>query len=178
MFGKLLSMLGFGDDPETAEAKRRMTQDAADPRRRMVFGLLAMSYELDPAYLQGHATTAIREWYDLSSADQLRKEVHAYLRSNDGYDVFRAVFLARAGQGAGMLTEDESWNLAFEAVRRAQAGYTDWPHYGAGYLAGHMKYRKSQGDDEATLARYHGNITQRMQKNQTGAWTVPFRTPV
>lgn len=177
MFAKLLSMIGLRDDSETAEARRRMSADAADPRRRFVFGLLAVSYELDPGYLVEHATTAVGDWYGIASRDELQRRFRDYLEGGSappGYDIFRAVFLARAGHAAGLLGEEESWALAFQGARKAQASYPSFAAYGAGYLEGHITYRQSQGDTAATLARCRQNIGKTLQELQRGPWA---RTP-
>lgn len=176
----LKNLLGFGEDPKTAAARKRMAQDEHDPRRRFVFGVLAMSYEVDPGYLPEHGRTAIREWYGIADRDDLLRRIHDYVEGyNDsrGYDALLGTFLARAGFAAEMLGEEESWNLAFAAARTIQPAYASWADYGRGYLAGHLAYRETQGDDSEKLARSRNNITERIAKHERELWTrTPFDT--
>ena len=137
MWDKIKSFLGLGPDPEVVRAKARMAEDSRDPRKAFIQGILAMSYEADPGYLPGHAETAIREWYGVQSRQELIESIQGFIqssRSTPGYNVFRSVFLARAGYGAGFLSEDESWRWAFFAGQRAQQIYGQWEEYGQGYL--------------------------------------------
>lgn len=181
MWKKLLDILGLGDPPHIIAAKQRMALDQADPRRRMVCGILAISYEADPAYLGDFASTAIREWYGIDSADLLEQRIREYLDGGigtPGYDVFRAAFLARAGFGAGMLTEARSWSLAYDAAAVMQRHYQTWQHYGMGYLDGHLEYRRKEGDSEGRRSELRQNLLFRMGEcmKGRGAWQVPFST--
>lgn len=164
MWSKIKALLS-SEDPEIAAAKVRMVADQKqDPRRHYIFGLLAMSQRADPAYLPELAQMAVREWYGLSSAEQLKKRIAAYVAgtgSTPAYDAFRAIFLARAGQGAGLLDEEESWDWAFRAARKVQQAYRSWASYGAGYIEGHLAYRNSQGDAAETIAQYRKNLEEK-----------------
>ena len=182
MFSKLLNLVGLGDPPDVAQAKQRMAADQADPRRRVVWGILAISQAADPAYMAEHASTAVREWYGIKSADELERRVQDYLAGGigtPGYDIFRAAFLARAGLGAGMLMEGRSWQLAFEAGRTMQRHYQTWQHYGMGYLEGHLAYRASEGDPPDRVAEIRQNLLMKMGELMKGsAWSAPFATPM
>lgn len=184
MFSKLLDLIGMGDPPDVKQAKARMASDfAADPRRRSVWGILALSYDADPGYLTEHATTAVREWYGLGTPQALDGRIREYLAGGigtPGYDVFRAAFLARAGFGANLLPEVQSWEASYQAVRVMQRHYQTWQHYGMGYLEGHVAYRAEQGDPPPRLAEIRQNLLGTMGKLMSGggAWTAPFAVPM
>ena len=182
MLSKLLNLVGLGDPPDVAAAKQRMAADQADPRRRVVWGILAISEPADPGYMPELASTAIREWYGIQSAQEVERRVQDYLAGGIGtpaYDLFRAAFLARAGFGAGMLMEGRSWQLAFEAGRMMQRHYQTWQHYGMGYLEGHLAYRTSEGGPPARVAEIRQNLLTKMGELMKGtAWSVPFATPM
>lgn len=165
---------------EEAESRKRMAGDEHDPRRRFVFGVLAMSYEVDPGYMPKHAAMAIREWYGVEDRDDLLSRIHDYVEGyNDSraYDAFLGTFLARAGFGAGMLSEEESWNLAFSASRTIQTAYASWGDYGRGYLVGHLGYRKEQGDDSDTLKERRKTVEERIARHERELWPrTPFQT--
>lgn len=159
-----------GEEPAVKQARAAMKRDAqADPRRAAVFGLLAVSYEVDPGYLVEHATTALRDWYGVTSADGLRRFRPART-SHPAYDIFRFTFLARAGAAAGLLSEAESWTLAFVQLTEASAAYPTWRAYGNGYLAGHLAYRTAQGDNPEALTRIEKNLTERLAKLEATVW--------
>src|SRR5262245_43042438 len=102
MWNKLKSALGFGEDPVIAEAKRKTLLDQADPGKHFVSGLLAISSSsggADPAYQTEFAKTAITEWYGIESPQELERRIQDYIDGygeTPAYDLFRAVFLARA----------------------------------------------------------------------------------
>ncbi len=180
--GWLKNLLGFGDDPETAKAKKRMAADQADARRRFVFCVLSMSYEVDPGYLPAHSSKAVREWYGIGDRDELISRIRNYAGSidaNNGYDGFLGTFLARGGEGANYLSADESWNMAFEVGRRIQATFGSWREFGLAYLAGHVAYRESQGDSPERLAEMRDNVSQRISRHENTLWAAtPFNTPL
>jgi hypothetical protein len=180
MWNALKSLLGAGEDPELVEAKRRTEMDRMDPRRRFVFGVLAISYQADPGYMVEHARTAVRDWYGISTRAELVERLEDYLRvsmSTPGYDAYRATFLARTGLPAALLNEGESWTWALAAARLVQRSYPGWREYGMGYLEGHLAYRQSQGDDAATVARYRQNLMVAIDKQSRDVWArTPFAT--
>jgi hypothetical protein len=182
MWAAIRSMLGLGDDPEVTQAKERMQRDHADPRKRVVSGLLAISYDVDPAYLVEHAKEAVTEWYGIDSREALLDRLRYYLEgtgATPAYDLFRLVFLARAGHGCGLLNEAESWAWAFEACRGAQRAYDSWAAYGSGYLEGHLTYRAQQGDDAGALAERRAAVMSRMNGEARTAWaTTSLTTPI
>ncbi len=184
MFGWLKSLFGTSEDPEVAEAKRKMDLDKADPRRRYIWSILAISSssQADPGYLPGFATMAMRDWYGMKSREALLRNIDYYIEgtgSTPGYDVFRAVFMARAGFGAQMLSEDESWEAAYRVARKMQQAYSSWNHYGMGYIEGHIAYRTKQGDDAETVAGYRKNLLERFQTLSNTNWhETPFQTPI
>jgi hypothetical protein len=185
MWNKLKSALGFGEDPAVTEAKRRTLLDQADPRKRFVSGLLAISSSsdgADPAYMTEFARTAITDWYGIESPQDLARRIQDYIDgygATPAYDLFRAVFLARAGFGAGYLDDAGSWTWAFNAARKAQQTYQAWNHYGMGYLEGHLDYRKSQGDDAQRLQEIRQNLTQTIAELSRGLWgQTPWNTPL
>ena len=182
MWSKLKSALGFGEDPEIQAAKTQMEIDHTDPRKRFVSGVLAMSQDVDPAYLAQFATTAVSEWYGIESREELIERIEDYLEGVDapaGYDAFRAAFLARAAVATRFLNPDESWEWAFKAARKVQRSYPNWNAYGMGYLEGHLAYRKSEGDGEDEVRQYRQNIVERMGAHSKGIWArTPFDTPV
>ena len=185
MWNKLKSALGFGEDPVVIEAKKKTAVDQADPRKRFVSGMLAISPAdggADPAYLTNFARTAITEWYGIASPQDLAQRIQNYIEgygSTPAYDIFRAVFLARAGFGAGYLDDAGSWSWAFNAARKLQQTYPSWDHYGMGYAEGHLAYRKSEGDDSQRLQEIRQNLSQQIGELARGIWAqTPFNTPL
>jgi len=184
MFRWLASLFGTSESPEVAEAKRKMELDKADPRRRYIWSILAISAssDADPGYLPEFASMAMRDWYGMSSREELLDNIDYYIEgtgSTPGYDVFRAVFMARAGFGAGMLSEAESWEAAYRVARKMQQAYPSWNHYGMGYIEGHVAYRTKQGDDADTVAGYRKNLLERFQTLSNSTWAeTPFQSQV
>ncbi len=178
MFEKLDSLLGLGADAVTLVAKRRMLADSSDERRRFVHAALAVGREVDPAYLPEQALTAISEGYRIDGREELVTSIYAHLAGRDStaaYDAFRAMFLARAGVGASLLTELESWALAFEAGKKIQRCYVGWTFYALGYLQAHLARCESAGDSVEKLERVHANVLGRMAKHEAEIWSVtPF----
>ncbi|MBK6921716.1 MAG: DUF1266 domain-containing protein [Deltaproteobacteria bacterium] len=176
-----LSRLFSGEDAETREARRRMAVDMQDPRKTFVWGVVSISYELDPAYLPAHANTAIREWYGVRSADDILRWTAADFTANahPGYNQYRLCFLARAGYGAGVLDEATSWSLAIPHAAVLQQHYPDWLAYGHGYLEGHLSYRAGEGDDAAKLAEIRKRTEERIALRQRTVWcAIPWHTPM
>lgn len=174
-----LSRLFRGDDAETREARKRMEVDLRDPRRAFVWGIVAVSYDVDPAYLRDHATEAIRDWYGVTSAQDLLSWTGASFVANEhvAYNQFRLCFLARAGYGAGLLDEATSWQMAFRNATIAQQHYSSWQHYGQGYLEGHLSYRAHQGDSPERLNEIRNSITEKLQLKQRTVWSaIPWNT--
>lgn len=175
----LKKLFGGGEE---AQARQRMAQDEQDARRRFVFGVLAMSYEVDPGYMPKHSTMAIREWYGIEGRDDLLQRIHDYVEGyNDSraYDAFLGTFLARAGFGAGLLSEQESWDLAISAARTVQPKYASWGDYGQGFLAGHLDYHKNNGNDAEELADRRKNVLERIARHERELWPrTPFQTPL
>jgi hypothetical protein len=187
MWKGIKSLFGMGeepDPPEIVEAKRRMAIDASDPRKRFIWGALAISTSerADPGHLPAFANKAIREWYGLTSREKLLSRIDYYVEgtgSTPGYDAFRGLFLARAGFGAGMLSEDESWEASYRVARKLKQSYPSWNHYVHGYLEGHLAYRKGEGDSEDDLQRYKRNILERHRIIASSVWPqTPFETPI
>lgn len=168
-----LSRLFTGEDAETREARKRMALDLRDPRRAFVWGVVAVSYEIDPAYQRDHATEAIRDWYGVTSAKQLLEWTQADFSANQhaAYNIYRLCFLARAGFGAGLLDEGQSWGMAFHHAAALAQHYRSWAEYGQGYLEGHLSYRALQGDSPQQLAQYRGSITERLALKQRTVWS-------
>jgi hypothetical protein len=174
-----LSRLLPGEDAETREARKHMARDLTDPRRAFVWGVVAVSYELDPAYMPEHATEAIRDWYGVKSADDLLGRTAANFVANDhvAYNAYRLCFLARAGFGAGMLDATQSWDMAIRHAAVVQQHYGSWAEYGRGYLEGHLSYRAHQGDAPDQLAQYRRSIGERLDVKQRNVWSgIPWAT--
>jgi hypothetical protein len=170
-----------GEDAESKEARLRMAADLQDPRRAFVWGVLAISYDKDPGYLKSHATEAIRDWYGVSSAADLRSYTAEDFgtRSHPAYNQFRLCFVARAGYGAGLLDEATSWSWAIQEAAVAQRHYRSWDEYAQGYIAGHLEYRASQGDPPERLEEIRRNISGDITKVHRTVWTaIPFHTPL
>jgi hypothetical protein len=182
MFEKLDSLLGLGADAETLLAKRRMLADSADQRRRFVQAALAIGRDLDPAYRPAEAESALAELYGIHGREQLVATIYAYLAGRDStaaYDAFSAMFLARAGVGARLLTELESWTLAFEAGKKIQRSYTGWTFYALGYLHAHLARCERLGEGAEKLERSRAKILARMSKHESEIWSVtPFDAPL
>jgi len=182
MWNKLKAALGFGDTPEVAAAKSRTVVDGQDPRKRFVFGMLSLSYDADPAYLVSLATKAMRQWYGIGSGKELQERIEFYLQgtgSTPGYDAYRVAFMARAGHGAGLANDVDSWQWAWRAARKIQQSYAGWTQFGMGYLEGHLAYRKSEGDADEVLSEYRNNIMARIREQTSGLWAqTPFQTPL
>jgi hypothetical protein len=168
----------FGEDEETKAARKKMAADANDPRKRFVFGVLAISYKVDPGYLPQHAKTALTDWYGIRSPADL-ENMSFGVAEHPGYNLYRKCFLARAGYGAGMIGEDKSWTLALNECRQIQRTFASWDELGRSYLAGHLAYRASEGDSAARLAEIQANTTKRLSEIQKEVWAgVPFGTPL
>lgn len=176
-----LSKLFGGEDEETRNARKRMEADRADPRRTFVWGVVAVSYELDPGYLPAHATEAIRDWYGVKSAEDLLSRTPQRFVANDhvAYNQYRLCFLARAGYGAGLVDEATSWGMAIRNAAVLQQHYRSWQEYGQGYLEGHLSYRAHQGDSQEQLADYRESIGERLALKQRTVWAaIPWATPL
>jgi hypothetical protein len=172
-----LKSLFAGEDPEAKQAREKMAIDRQDPRKLFVWGILCMAEEHDPGWKPSYATTAITEWYGIADKAALLAQTADGFRASGhpAYDQFRLAFLARAGFGAGMLTEAESWDLAFRAARAVQRTYPDWTAYGAGYRDGHLAYRASCGDPPDQLAQYRQNLDAKIAEKQRTVWVaVPW----
>jgi Protein of unknown function (DUF1266) len=175
----LKKLFGGGEE---AEARQRMAADEHDARRRFAFGVLAMSYEVDPGYMPKHSATAIREWYGVEGREDLLGRIHDYIKGyNDSraYDAFLGTFLARAGFGASLLSEAESWDLAVSAARTVQPAYASWGDFGQGFLAGHLAYHQSNGDDADDLEERRKKVVERIARHERELWPrTPFQTPL
>jgi hypothetical protein len=173
MLGWLKKMFA-GEAPEEKQARERMALDAQDRRKLFVWGVLCMAEAHDPGWKPAYARTAITEWYGISSKEQLLAQTANGFRASGqpAYDYFRLAFLARAGFGAGMLSEAESWDLAFRAAQAIQAAYPDWRAYGAGYRDGHLAYRASCGDPPDVLAQYRANLDAKIEEKQRTVWVA------
>jgi len=186
MWDSLKALFGMGepDSPEVAAAKQRMEVDASDPRKRFVWCMIAISTseKADPGHMPAFSNTAIREWYGLSSPEELRGRIDSFLRgtgAKPAYDAFRAIFLARAGFGAGMLSDAESWEATFQAARKCKQAYPSWNHYGTDYIDAHVAYRRDSGDAEEALQRYRRNHLENMRVIAGKVWPkTPYETPV
>lgn len=169
LLDKVLDIVA-GKDPEVKAAEARMKADiAVDPRRRLVHGILAVTYDVDPAYLTEHAKTAMRDWYGVESA----AEIDTYRFGSDthaAYNLYRRVFLARAGFGAGLLDERGSWERALAQAQVMLRTYASWDAYGRDYLEGHIAYRTQQGDPAPKLAQYRENIGKRLATQSRTVW--------
>jgi hypothetical protein len=173
------SRLFSREDTETRRARERMAVDAQDPRKLFVWGIVAVSYEVDPAYLAEHANTAVREWYGVKTGQDIISWTPSDFSTRDhvAYNQYRLCFLARAGFGAGLLDEQTSWQLAFRHAAVAQQHYPDWQAYGQGYLEGHLQYRHHQKDSDADLTRYRKSIGERLLLKQRTVWhAIPWNT--
>ena len=180
MLSFIKKMFG-GEDAESKEARLRMAADLQDPRRTFVWGVLAISYKLDPGYLKSHATQAVRDWYGVSSAQELRSFTPDSFgtRSHPAYNQFRLCFLARAGYGAGLLDEATSWGWAIQEAAVVQRYYRSWDEYAQGYIAGHLEYRASQGDPQDRLEEIRRNLSGDVPEKHRTVWTaIPFQTPM
>ncbi len=179
MLGWLMSLFGGGEDPEAKRARAKMAVDRKDPKKLFVWGVLCMAEAHDPGWKPTYAKTAVTEWYGIrDKAALLRQTADGFRASgHPGYDQFRLAFLARAGFGAGLLTEEESWDLAVRAARAVQQAYPDWKAYGAGYRDGHVAYRTEMGDPPAQLAQYRKNLDATIAEKQRTVWVaVPWDT--
>lgn len=174
MLDWLLKLIGGKDDVDVA--LDRMKEDAKDPLRARVHGILLVTEPADPGHRPEYGGQAIREWYGCPDRASALRAIEGYAASRDAYDVFRATFLARAAAGGSVITAEESWALCQRVVATAQQTFTSWQDYGDGYVRGHLAYRRSQGDDEATLARYDQNLRKTMAELQAkGVWSrVPL----
>ena len=179
MWSMLKSALRL-EAPEIIEARRRMALDHQDPRRRFVFAVLAISCAVDPAYDEDAACTAITDGYGIRSRDRLAPAIDRFVGgtgSTPAYDAFRAAFLARAGQGAGMLDVMSAWAWACRAGQLVQRSYPSFRDYGMGYVDGHLDDRRSQGDDAATIERHRQNLLAKVDRLARGVWArAPFDT--
>jgi hypothetical protein len=178
--GFLDSVLGliFGEDEETKVARKKMVEDAKDPRKRFVFGVLSISYKVDPGYLPQHAKTAVTEWYGIKSPADL-EAINFGVAQHPGYNLYRKCFLARAGFGAGMIDDAKSWALALAEGRKVQQAFGSWDEYGRSYLAGHLAYRAAEGDSPQRLAEIEASTNKRIAEIAKEVWAgVPFGTPL
>lgn len=174
-----LSRLFSGEDAETREARKRMDVDLRDPRRAFVWGIVAVSYNVDPAYLRAHATEAIRDWYGVTSAQDLLSRNPGSFVANQhvAYNQFRLCFLARAGFGAGLLDEASSWDMAIRNAALVQQHYSSWQHYGQGYIDGHLSYRAHEGDSPERLNEIRNSLAEKLSVKQRTVWSaIPWNT--
>lgn len=182
MFKFIARLLGHDHDPELAEAEAKTTADGEHVPRRFVFGLLAISNQVDPAYRVAFSRMAVADWYGIHDRDDLILRINEYVEgglSTPAYDAFRAAFLARAGVAAGYLTQEASWQLGLGAVRRVQQVYDGWMAYGVGYLDGHLEYRRGEGDDHETLKERKASVMRQMSECSAGIWgRTPFTLAV
>jgi hypothetical protein len=89
------------------------------------------------------------------------------------------MFLARAGFGADMLSEAESWEATFRAARKLKQSYPSWNHYGTDYIDGHVAHRKGSGDPEEALQRSRRNLLENMRVIAGKVWSqTPYETPI
>jgi hypothetical protein len=170
----LLKLIGGKDEIDIAED--RMKEDAKDPLHVRVHGLLLISEPADPGHRPDFANQAVREWYGCADRAAVLQKIEMFAASADGYDVFRATFLARAAAGAGLISPEESWSLCQRTLATAQRNFATWQDYGDAYIRGHLWYRRTQGDDEATLAGYEQNLRKTMAELQ--AKSVWSRVPL
>lgn len=179
MLGWLQSLFGGGEDPEVKGARAKMAIDRKDPRKLYVWGVLCVAEEHDPGWKPSYAKTAVTEWYGIRSKEQLLAQTSDGFRAggHPAYDHFRMAFLARAGFGAGLLTDEESWERSFVAARAVQRAYDGWKAYGEGYRDGHLAYRTTMGDAPAQLAQYRKNLDAKIAEKQRTVWVaVPWGT--
>jgi hypothetical protein len=168
-----------GDDDEQQNARERMAEDRSDPRRAFVWGVLAVSYKLDPGYLPKYATKTLTEGYGLDTKEQLLAMNRFALPANEhsAYNQFRLCLLARAGQGAGLLDAETSWERAIQEASVVQHHYDGWLAYGRGYLAGHLAYRREMGDGPEELMRLMESIGSSLPAKQANVWAnIPWGT--
>lgn len=179
MWNKLLNLLGLGEDPELTRAKERTRADAADPKKAMLWGVLAVTYNADPAYMPGHSAMALRDWYSVNTPAELKERIADYYGPDaSGYDLFRGVCLARYGQATNFLSEAESWRLALDGVRAIQTACRSWADYGESYLAGHLDYQRGNGASPEAIADRTARCRATMAALARTAWATPFDTPV
>ena len=174
MLDWLLKLFGGKDDVDIAED--RMKEDAKDPFRARIHGILSIAEPVDPGHRPEYGGRAIREWYGCPDRTSALAKIELFASSAEGYDVFRATFLARAAAGGGVITPEESWSICQRTLATAQRSYPSWLAYGEAYIRGHLGYRRSQGDDEQTLAAYEQNLRETMAELlATGSWSrVPL----
>ena len=189
MWNALKSALGFApsgppDSPEVAAAKVQMATDHLDPRKRFVWCALAISADepADPGHRAAYSTTALTEWYGMGSRDELLGNLDFYFKgtgSTPAYDAFRGIFMARAGAGANMLSDQESWEQAYRFVRKMKQAYPSWNHYGSDYVEGHIRHRQKEGDSDEHLVKVRRNMLEHFGRVARGLWTsTPYETPV
>lgn len=161
------------------DARKRMVVDQQDPRKGFVWGVIAVSYDVDPAYLPDHAKLAVTEWYGMENAQDIIEQTPSGFVANEhvAYNQFRLCFLARAGFGAGMLDESTSWALAIRHAAAVQQHYPTWAAYGEGYLQGHLSYRREMGDTVTQLRERESSLREQLIDKQRDVWgTIPFAT--
>jgi hypothetical protein len=182
MFSAILQALGLRENPAVVEAKKKTSLDHADPRKRFVFATIAMSYDADPAYLVEHAREAMLDWYGIRDRTALIDRLEYYMEGTEStraYDLYRAMFLARAAVAVGFLSDAESWWWASAIASSVQRYYRDWASYGSDYVEGHVAYRQSQGDDPETLRDCRENARKNVASCATEWWAgTPFATPM
>ncbi|MCE9572282.1 MAG: DUF1266 domain-containing protein [Deltaproteobacteria bacterium] len=173
MLASFRSLFRRAESPEVRAGKARMAIDHRDPDRRFVFGLLALSYSVDPAYLPFHASRVVCESYGLTSTVAVRERILQFMvmrRKNPGFDLFRGALLARAGYGAGLLGEDESWYRALGVATEVRSVFRSWPEVAASYEAGHLDERRSQGDSREVIAEHQAELRARVARLTRTIW--------
>lgn len=173
----------FSDDDdagdEDQQARDRMADDRADPRKLFVFGVLCCTEDIDPGYRQEYAKVALADWYSIESGQEILEMGQDYFAAREypAYNIFRLCFVARAGYGAGMLDEAASWGVCFRHCSELHRTYSSWQAFAQGYVDGHVSYRRHCGDDEATVAGYRDRAQARMQQALNGWWAqIPWNT--
>ena len=95
------------------------------------------------------AKSQLSYWWGVERREQLVETIESLERkipdkATAGWNLPRAVILARWGYLAGYVNEGEAWDLIMPAARRAQSTFSSWQELGATYLEKRRAWAKDE----------------------------------
>ncbi len=90
-----------------------------------------------------------------------------------GWDLPRAIYMARWGVDAGFLNEKEAWDFIIPAAQRLQVTYFSWQQLGDAYLIGRAdNYASSQSEVRQGESAYRTLLTSPSSPWRTLPWNL------
>lgn len=164
----LLAVIAFFILADNRTPVRMMEEDdGGDPLKRWARGCYAMIYGGKDPGTYRNCKSNLAQWWDISSREQALETLEELGEpdpENPAWDYVRAILVSRFANGAGYITEEESWKV-IEAVRGPlQAAYAGWPELAEAYA----EARTEAGFDTDQLSE-HREAAESIWK------LVPFR---